>query len=114
MIAIHFFGPNRALLATPRTEWSVLLTGLDENHNQPTAEAALAFAADQNATAAEHRAQHPDDSLMPVSHAVVLRHGYAWSAAVEHRAGRDCGIGQCIHCGTDRKTADALLGEATR
>lgn len=97
-----FFGPDRVQLGWPDTEWAVLLTGMEEIHDQPSAEMALMFAADHNAGAAESRTNHPGDPNMPVTHAVVLRHGYAWSADVEHRTGRDCGIEHCTHCDTGR------------
>lgn len=105
-MTVHYFGPNATRLGWPDTEWAVLCTGSDEISDQPSAEMALLYAADYNAVTAELAANDPD-GLMPVSHAIVLHNGYAWSADVEHRAGRDCGIGQCIHCGTDRNVAAA-------
>ena len=106
MTTIEFFGPNRTRIGWPDIEWAVWVSGMDEIHEQPSAETALMYAADYNAGTAElHANDHT--GLMPIVHAVVLRNGYAWSSEVEHRAGRDCGIQQCIHCGTDRNVTTA-------
>lgn len=83
-------------------EWAVWITGMDDITEQPNAEAALLLAAEHNALSAD---MYDGDPNAPVSFAVVLRHGYAWSPSVEHRAGRDCGVRACVHCGTDRNIA---------
>lgn len=107
----QFFGPNRVQLGWPDTEWAVWVSGMDDIHDQPSAETALMYAADLNVGAAELHA-NDKSGLMPIAYAVVLRHGYAWSADVEHRAGRDCGIEHCIHCGTDRNVAAAKAAQS--
>ena len=76
---------------------------MDDITQQPNVEAALAYAADHNASAC---ADYDGNPYTPVTYAVVLHHGYAWSASVEHRAGRDCGVKGCVHCGTDRNIAN--------
>lgn len=90
-----YFGPTRDRLGYPEPEWSVLITGMDDIHDQPDVTTALAFAAEHNAVAAAHRTHHANDPLEPVTHAIVLRHGYAWTPSTEHRAGRECGMPNC-------------------
>lgn len=102
------FGPNRTLIGDENTNWAVWTSGMDDIHEQPNVEAALAYAADHNAVAASLYDGNP---LNPVSYAVVLHCGYAWSSDVEHRAGRDCGVKGCVHCGTDRNITLATLAD---
>jgi hypothetical protein len=96
------FGPNRQLLGYEDQDWAVWISGMDDIHDQPTSEMALAFAAEFNAGA---YADYDGSPYSPVIYAIVLRHGYAWAPSVDHRAGRDCGLETCIHCGTDRNIA---------
>lgn len=105
---IKLFGPDRARIGDPDTNWAVWISGMDDIHDQPNAEAALAFAADHNASAC---ADYDGNPYSPVTYAVVLHCGYAWSSHVEHRAGRDCGVQGCVHCGTDRNIALASLAD---
>lgn len=102
------FGPNRIRPGYEDQEWAVWITGMDDVTQQPTVEAALAYAADHNAVAAS---LYDGSPLNPVTYAVVLHHGYAWSADVEHCAGRDCGVKGCVHCGTDRNITLATLAD---
>ncbi len=100
---IKLFGPDRTRPGWPDQEWAVWISGMDDITQQPNVEAALAYAADHNASAC---ADYDGNPYTPVTYAVVLHHGYAWSASVEHRAGRDCGVKGCVHCGTDRNIAN--------
>jgi hypothetical protein len=105
---IKLFGPDRVRIGDPDTNWAVWISGMDDIHDQPNAEAALAFAADHNAVAC---ADYDGNPYSPVTYAVVLHQGYAWSSHVEHRAGRDCGVSGCVHCGTDRNITLKTLAE---
>lgn len=105
---IKLFGPDRVRIGDPDTNWAVWISGMDDIHDQPTAEAALSYAADHNAVAC---ADYDGNPYSPVTYAVVLHCGYAWSSSVEHRAGRDCGVSGCVHCGTDRNITLATLAE---
>ena len=98
----RLFGPDRIRPGYDDQEWAVWITGMDDITQQPNLEAALAAAAEHNAIAAD---LHDGNPLSPVTYAVVLHDGYAWSPSVEHRAGRDCGVKGCVHCGTDRNIA---------
>ena len=102
---IKLFGEDRIRPGYEDDEWAVWVIGPDDIHVQPTVEAALAVAADHNAIAAADYDGHP---YAPVVHAVVLHHGYAWSASVEHQAGRDCGMKGCTDCGASRAPAPEL------
>lgn len=70
------FGPDRIRPGYPDTEWSVWITGMDDVLDQPDLTTALMVAAEHNATAVSIRDTSSD--LDPVTHAVVLHHGYAW------------------------------------
>jgi len=105
---IKLFGPDRILIGDTNTAWAVWISGMDDIHDQPNAEAALSFAADHNASAC---ADYDGNPYTPITWAVVLHHGYAWSASVEHRNGRDCQVKGCVHCGTDRNIALGTLAD---
>lgn len=105
---IKLFGPDRQRVGYDDQEWAVWISGMDDITQQPNVEAALAYAADHNASAC---ADYDGNPYTPVTWAVVLHHGYAWSSSVEHRAGRDCGVKGCVHCGTDRNITLTSLAD---
>ena len=104
---LKLFGPDRVRPGYDDQEWAVWISGMDDVIVQPNVEAALAFANDHNASAC---ADYDGSPYTPVTWAVVLHQGYAWSSSVEHRAGRDCGVKGCVHCGTDRNIAARAAG----
>jgi hypothetical protein len=69
------FGPDRIRPGYPDQEWAVWITGMDDVLPQPDLTTALILAAEHNATAVAVNDGHPHT---PVTHAVVLHHGYAW------------------------------------
>lgn len=99
------FGPDRNRLGYEDQEWAVWISGMDDINEADSAETALAVAAEHNATFAELALGSDPSPYDPVLYAIVLRRGYAWSPAVEHRNGRDCGLVNCVHCSTDRNIA---------
>jgi hypothetical protein len=93
------FGPNRTRLGYEEQEWAVWVSGMDELHDADTLAAALVLANELNGTFAQLR--HNADTLDDPSYvlgAVVLRHGYAWTADTEHRLGLKCGNPTCGPC----------------
>ena len=96
------FGPNRVLLGNEDQEWAVYLTGTGDLFEKPSIEQAAASAAEFNASAYATYDGHP---MTPVTYALVLRNGYAWTQSTEHRAGRDCGLTDCVSCAAVRMAA---------
>jgi hypothetical protein len=95
------FGPGRVLLGYEDQEWAVWVSGMDELHDADTLDAALELAGELNGTFAQLRYNAPGlDDPSYVLGAVVLRHGYAWTAATEHRLGLACGKPDCDSCPT--------------
>lgn len=92
----QLFGPDRTRLGYEDQEWSVWVSGMDDIHNADTLAAALELANEFNATAAQLRLQFGDPAYL--LGAVVLRHGYAWTADTEHRLGLKCGVPTCGPC----------------
>lgn len=92
------FGPDRARLGYEDQEWSVWVSGMDDIHNADTLAAALELANEFNATAAQLRFNSSTDDPSYLLGAVVLRHGYAWTAETEHRLGLKCGVPTCGPC----------------
>ncbi|MEU3565766.1 hypothetical protein [Kitasatospora sp. NPDC006786] len=66
---------DRLRPGTPDRPWELWLTGPDTLLEMPDLATALMAAAEHNAAAADLDDGSP---LQPVSHAVVLQHGYAW------------------------------------
>jgi hypothetical protein len=97
--ATPLFGPNRTRLGYEEQEWAVWVSGMDELHNADTLAAALELANELNGTFAQlkHNADKLDDPSYVLG-AVVLRHGYAWTADTEHRLGLKCGNPTCGPC----------------
>lgn len=101
------FGPDRTRLGYEDQEWSVWVSGMDDIHDKDDLEEALELANELNATFAQLRFNSTSE-FDPVMYAVVLRHGYAWTADTEHEAKRDCGVPACGPCSFDRaSSADA-------
>lgn len=95
------FGPGRQRVGYEEQEWAVWILGMDDIHEQASLEEALEFAAEHNAMFADIRMRH--EVGRHTLHAVVLHHGYAWSPAVEHQLGIDCGRPNCLFpCGANR------------
>ncbi|MYZ37500.1 MULTISPECIES: hypothetical protein [unclassified Streptomyces] len=95
------FGPDRHRLGYEDQEWSVWVSGMDEIHDRETLGGALNLANELNATFAQMRFNSTSE-YDPVMYAVVLHHGYAWTADTEHRLGKDCGIKACGPCSANR------------
>jgi hypothetical protein len=94
------FGPNRQRLGYEAQEWSVWVSGMDDIHDADSLPAALELANELNATFAQLRLNSSkDDDPSFLLGAVVLHHGYAWTAETEHRLGNDCGQDDCTRCG---------------
>ena len=94
----QLFGPDRTRLGYADQEWSVWVSGMDDIHNADTLAAALELANEFNATAAQLRLNNRIDDPSYLLGAVVLRHGYAWTADTEHRLGLKCGNPTCGPC----------------
>lgn len=103
--AIPLFGPDRHRLGYESDEWAVWVSGMDEIHDVDTLPAALELANELNGTFAQLRynASGPEDPSFVLG-AVVLHHGYAWTADTEHRLGMDCGVPSCGPCSSGRAT----------
>lgn len=97
----RLFGPNRQRVGYAEQEWAVWILGTDDIHDQNSLAEALEFAAENNAVFADLRLSNSSE-YDPVLYAVVLRHGYAWNATVEHQLGNDCGHPDCGPCSFDR------------
>lgn len=97
---IHLYGPSRQRVGYEDQEWAVWILGQDDIHEQPSLAEALEFAAENNSIFADLRLSASE--FDPVCYAVVLHHGYAWNATVEHQLGRDCGRPDCQACETSR------------
>lgn len=95
------FGADRTRIGYAEQEWAVWVSGLDDIHPRDTLLDALEFANEINATFAQLRLRD-DSDYAPIQHAVVLHHGYAWTAATEHAHGLDCGRPDCDPCSLDR------------
>lgn len=97
--ATPLFGPDRHRLGDETQEWAVWVSGMDELHDADTLPAALELANELNGTYAQlrHNATSLDDPSYVLG-AVVLRHGYAWTADTEHRLGLNCGNPTCGPC----------------
>ena len=93
------FGPNRNRLGYEEQEWAVWVSGMDEIHDADSLVHALELANELNGTFAQlrHNADGLDDPSYVLG-AVVLRHGYAWTADTEHRLGLACGKPDCTNC----------------
>lgn len=94
----QLFGPDRTRLGYEDQEWSVWVSGMDDIHNADTLAAALELANEFNATAAQLRLNNRVDDPSYLLGAVVLRHGFAWTADTEHRPGLKCGVPTCGPC----------------
>ncbi|MYR73035.1 MULTISPECIES: hypothetical protein [unclassified Streptomyces] len=95
------FGENRTRLGNKGQEWSVWVSGMDDIHDKHSLEDALELANELNAIFADLRFRS-DSKYSPIMHAVVLHHGYAWTASTEHALGLDCGVPACEPCSLDR------------
>ncbi|MEU2180261.1 hypothetical protein [Streptomyces thermolilacinus] len=97
---MKIFGTDRTPLGHEDQEWAVWVSHTDDVHPQSTVGAALQLANSLNAGfAALQAAGRPLDHAL---YAVVLHHGYAWTAETEHQLGADCGIPTCGPCSSDR------------
>lgn len=94
----QLFGPDRTRLGYEDQEWSVWVSGMDDIHNADSLGAALELANEFNATAAQLRFNSSTDDPSYLLGAVVLRHGFAWTADTEHRLGLKCGVPTCGPC----------------
>ncbi|MFJ4672833.1 hypothetical protein [Kitasatospora purpeofusca] len=95
--------PDRRLRpGSPDRPWELWLTGPDTLLEMPDLATALMAAAEHNALAADLDDGSP---LQPVTHAVVLRHGYAWRRSGAARSGAGvavptvCWTACCSVCG---------------
>ncbi|MDX2921837.1 hypothetical protein [Streptomyces sp. NE06-03C] len=104
------FGPDRTRLGYEEQEWSVWVSGMDDIHDKATLVEALELTNELNACFTQLRLNSSSD-LDPVMYAVVLHHGYAWTASTEHALGLDCGVPACGPCSFDRAIP---TGEAPR
>jgi len=87
---------------TPNRPWELWLSGPDTLLEMPDLATALMAAAEHNALAADLDDGSP---LQPVSHALVLHHGYAWRREGAARSGVGlavpslCWTARCSVCG---------------
>lgn len=100
------FGETRRLVGPADQEWSVWVSGLDDIHDKDTLADALELANELNASLAALR--ETANECDPVTYALVLHHGYAWTVATEHALGLDCGHPDCYPCATGRSTKWAI------
>jgi hypothetical protein len=96
-------GDTRTRIGSADTEWAVWQSGTDDvlekdrDGNGLDLGDALELANELNATAAS-----AGNQFEPVTHAVVLHWGYAWTAAADHAHGLDCGVRRCGPCSFNR------------
>ncbi|MFI1524968.1 hypothetical protein [Streptomyces griseus] len=95
------FGPDRTRLGYEEQKWSVWVSGMDNIHDKATLTEALELASELNACFAQLRLNSTSE-YDPVMYAVVLHHGYAWTADTEHALGLDCGVPACEPCSKNR------------
>lgn len=93
---------DRLRPGTPDRPWELWLTGPNALLPMPDLATALMAAAEHNAVAADLDDGSP---LQPVSHALVLHHGYAWRRESAARSGAGiavpslCWTAKCSICG---------------
>ncbi|MFJ9846987.1 hypothetical protein ACIRYZ_42465 [Kitasatospora sp. NPDC101155] len=93
---------DRLRPGTPDRPWELWLTGPDTLLEMPDLATALMAAAEHNAAAADLEDGSP---LQPVTHALVLHHGYAWRREGAARSGAGiavpslCWTARCSVCG---------------
>ncbi|MGS2592080.1 hypothetical protein [Streptomyces hebeiensis] len=101
----NLFGNQPTRLGYKDQEWSVWVSGMDEIYDMETLGGALNRANELNATFAQLHFNSTSEHD-PVTYAVVLHHGYAWTVHTEHANGRDCGVPACAPCSTNRPAPD--------
>ena len=97
MSSTKLFGENRTRLGYEDQEWPVWVSGADEIHDRQTLGGALNLAHELNATFAQLRFNSSSE-YDPVTYALVLHHGYAWTQGTEHALGINCGVDSCTPC----------------